>query len=124
MATWNSETLNRLSGPDELRISSRRDDGTHSNPVIIWSVKVGDELFARSVYGPDKPWYRAVRNRGVGRIDVQGEVVDVNFETPWEGQLDEVDEAYRQKYGHYPSIVPECLTPIARSATIRITPVE
>lgn len=122
MTTWNPETLDQLSKPHEMKISSRRDNGTHSNPVIIWSVKVGDQFFARSVYGPEKPWYRAVANRGVGRITVSGETLDVNFEAPYRDHLDDIDEAYRQKYAGYPTIVTSCVTAEARSATIRITP--
>ena len=122
MTDWNQETLERLSGPDELMISSRRVDGSFSKPVIIWAVRVGDQFFARSVYGVEKPWYRAVANRGAGQITVGDETIDVNFDAPYTQRLDEIDDAYCAKYARYPTIVPTCLTEEARAATIKITP--
>jgi hypothetical protein len=35
---------------------------------------------------------------------------------------DEIDAAYRSKYGRYPSIVPHIITLDARAATIKIVP--
>lgn len=122
MPGWNENLLDRFAESEEIRISSRRRDGSLSNPVIIWTVRVGDELFARSTYGPDKPWYRSVSLRQQGKISADGDEIDVDFETPLTDNLDQVDEAYLQKYRQYPTIVPSCVTEMARSTTIRITP--
>ena len=124
MTQWTRDDLERYSTPDELHISSRRDDGSFSRPVTIWMVAVGDDLYARSVHGSDVPWYQAVKNRAVGRITVNGSTRDVRFEAPIQSGLDEIDQAYQKRYAHYPSIVPTCLTAMARECTFRISPVD
>jgi len=120
--TWNPQELATIARAEELRVSSRRQDGSYSRPVIVWSVQVGDDLFIRSVYGPDKPWYRSVTLRGVGRITAGGLTKDVTFETPITDNLDAIDQAYLTKYAHYPSIVPSCVNSLARGTTTRILP--
>ena len=50
-ATWTRGELDRIGAAEELRIASRRRNGTLRNPVTIWVVRVGNELYVRSVYG-------------------------------------------------------------------------
>ncbi|MFN2107909.1 MAG: DUF2255 family protein [Candidatus Promineifilaceae bacterium] len=38
-----------MGNAEELRIASLRSDGTLRKPVIIWVVRVGDDLYVRSV---------------------------------------------------------------------------
>jgi hypothetical protein len=46
MSTWTSDELVRIGGAEELRIAPLRADGTLRNPVIIWVVRHGDELYS------------------------------------------------------------------------------
>jgi len=53
MAGWTDDELDRIDAQDELQIAGRRRDGWLRDPVIIWMVRDGDELYVRSVNGPD-----------------------------------------------------------------------
>ena len=65
---WSSEELQRIGGSTEVQVSSERGDGTVRPYVTIWIVQVGDELYVRSAYGTDNPWYRRAKASGAGRI--------------------------------------------------------
>lgn len=119
---WDHATLERVADADELHISSQRKDGSFSPPITIWSVRVGDDLFVRSVNGPETPWYRSVALRGRGHISAGGVDIDVDFDTPVTTGLDAIDAAYRKKYAHLSQYVPPCLTEKARATTTRIAP--
>ncbi len=51
MTTWMSEELNKIGNAEELQIASLRHDGTLRKPVTIWVVRLGDDLYVRSVNG-------------------------------------------------------------------------
>ena len=51
MTAWTSDELTRIGTADELEIASARPDGTLRNPRTIWVVRVGDDLYVRSMYG-------------------------------------------------------------------------
>ncbi len=63
MTTWTSDELTRIATAEELEISSRRGDGTLRNPVTIWVVRLGDDLYIRSVNGRTSDWFRSVQLR-------------------------------------------------------------
>jgi hypothetical protein len=124
MTVWTSEELDRIGGADELRIRSLRRDGTLSNPVTIWVVRVADGLYVRSAYG-DRAWLRATRVRHEGRISAGGIETDVAFEAAAPETADAIDAAYRKKYHHHGAqYVDSAVTPEARATTIRLLPRE
>ena len=51
MATWTSDELTKIGKAEELEIGSLRRDGTRRDPVTIWVVRLGDELYVRAVKG-------------------------------------------------------------------------
>lgn len=51
MTTWTSDELNKIGTAEELQIASLQRDGTLQKPVIIWVVRVGDDLYVRPIYG-------------------------------------------------------------------------
>ena len=51
MTKWTSEELTKIGTAEELRIASLRRDGTLRNPVTIWVVRLGDDLYVRSANG-------------------------------------------------------------------------
>ena len=51
MTTWTSDELNEINTAEELEIASLRPDGTLRNPVTIWVVRHGDDLYVPSVNG-------------------------------------------------------------------------
>ncbi len=87
MTTWKDDDLSRIGAADELEIQTRRRGGTLRNPVTIWVVRHGDDLFVRSAYGPNNPWYRRAMASGTGRIRAGGVARDVSFaEAPPDAQ--------------------------------------
>jgi hypothetical protein len=120
MTTWTNDELTRIGDADELRIAGCRADGTLRKLVIIWQVRVGDELYVRSVNGPDAAWFRGTQLTGEGRIESGGVAKDVVFIR--DDTVDaEVDAAYRAKYGS--SIHVDAITnALATSTTLRVEP--
>ena len=58
MILWTNDELNIIGNADELQIAALRADGTLRKPVIIWVVRLGDELYVRSVNGRTSAWFR------------------------------------------------------------------
>ncbi len=99
-----------------------REDGSLTKPVTIWAVRVGDELYVRSVRGDAGGWYRAAERRHEGRIEGGEVAVDVVFEDAARQLDDEIDAAYKEKYG-YPSIPVDSVSADgAKATTIRVVP--
>jgi hypothetical protein len=124
MTTWTSNELNKIGTAEELEIASLRRDGTLRNPRTIWVVRLGDDLYVRSVYGRTSAWFRGVQARHEGRIQAGGVEKDVAFvEEADPGLNDQIDAAYRTKYRRYAeSIINSIVSPEARSATIKLVP--
>jgi len=79
MTTWTSDELDKVAAEDELQIASVRRDGTLRNPVTIWVVRLGDDLYVRSVNGRTSAWFRGTRDRHNGHIRAGGVEKDVTF---------------------------------------------
>jgi hypothetical protein len=123
MTTWTSEELTRIENAEELRIASLRRDGTLGSWRTIWVVRLGDDIYVRSVNGPTSAWYRGTRARQEGRIQAGGVDKDVAFVDAAPGLNDQVDAAYRAKYGHYAAYIIKAITsPEASSTTIQLVP--
>ena len=122
MTTWTSDELSKIGNAEELEIASMRKDGTLRDPVIIWVVRVGDELFVRPVNGRSG-WWRGTQTRKEGHIRAGGVEKDVTFADGDSSAGDQIDAEYRRKYRRYAAnIVNSVLTPQAREATIKLAP--
>jgi hypothetical protein len=120
---WTSDELTKIDAADELEIASTRRDGTLRSPTTIWVVRLGDDLYVRSVNGRTAAWFRGSQVRHEGQIRTGGVEKDVTFAYVDEDIDDQIDDAYRDKYRRYSSsIVGSVLTPEARSATIKLVP--
>jgi hypothetical protein len=98
-------------------------DDTLRKSVIIWVVRVGDELYVRSANGRSSAWFRGVLVRHEGRIWAGGVEKDVTFIEETNADInDKIDEAYLTKYKHYPQWVAPMVTPEVQAATIKLTP--
>ena len=124
MTTWTSDELSKIGTAEELEIASLRRDGTLRNPVTIWVVRHGDDLFVRSVNGRKGTWFRSTQARREGRIQAGGVDNDVTFVEEADPDLnDQIDAAYRTKYRSYAaSIISSIVSAKARSATIKLVP--
>jgi len=122
MSTWTSDELDRIGAADELELAAVRRDGTRRDPVTMWVVRHGDDLYVRSVNGRGSSWFRGAQIRHEARIQSGG--VDRDVLLVETGDLsDELDAAYRTKYRRYAaSIVDSIVSPEARAATLRLVP--
>lgn len=122
MDTWTSDELNRIEAVDELEIASLRHDGALRRPVTIWAVRLGGDLYVRSVNGRGAAWFRGAQDRHEGRIWAGGVEKDVRL-VEIDDLNDAIDAAYRTKYRRYAaSIVDSIVSPQARAATLKLTP--
>jgi hypothetical protein len=124
MTTWTSEELNKIGKADELQLTSLRRDGTLRKPVTIWVVRLGDDLYVRSVNGRTSAWFRGTQARHAGHIQAGSVEKDVTFvEEADAAIIDQIDNAYRTKYRRYsPQYVDPMMVPEARAATIKLVP--
>jgi hypothetical protein len=123
MTAWTREELDRIGTAQELQLASLRRDGTLRNPRTIWVVRVGDDLYVRSMYGRGGGWFPGTQVRHQGRIRAGGVDKDVTFADADPGLDDQIDAAYRDKYRRYgPNIIGSVVNPEARAATIKLLP--
>lgn len=123
MSTWSNDELSKIGNVEELQIAGLRENGILRKPVIIWVVRVGDDLYVRSAHGRNSAWFRGVLVRHKGRIWAGGVEKDTAFlEETDPGINDQIDAAYLAKYGRYPQYVAPMVTPEVRAATIKILP--
>jgi hypothetical protein len=124
MTAWDTADLARIGEADEMQISPRRSDGTLNDPVTIWVVRDGDDLYVRSYRGTKALWYRGVQARHEGHIttgDVDRDVKLVDETDP--GVNERLDTAYRSKYlRHGAQYVDPMVAPTARETTLKLVP--
>ncbi len=125
MTAWTNDELTKIGTAEELEIASLRSDGTLRKSRTIWVVRVGDDLYVRSVNGRDSDWFRGVLMRHEGRVEAGGIDKNVTFVEVDAGDAvnEPIDAAYRSKYHRYAaSIINTTLTPKAHSATLKLVP--
>lgn len=122
-AGWAAAELDRIGRAEELQVASHRSDGTLRPDVTIWGVRVGDEVFVRSAYGTDNPWFRRAVASGTGRVRAGGVERQVRFEDAADADHPAIDAAYHAKYDRYGAgIVGTVTGPAAPPTTLRLTP--
>jgi hypothetical protein len=123
MPTWTSDELTKIGGAVEVELASERADGTLRPFVTMWIVRTDADLYVRSAYGPDNPWYRRARASGVGRIRAGGIERDVTFTEADPSVHTAIDTAYHAKYDRYgPKIVGTVVGSAAAAVTLRLVP--
>ncbi|HTE69488.1 MAG TPA: DUF2255 family protein [Actinomycetes bacterium] len=123
MTGWTSDELTKIGTAQELQIASLRRDGTLRNPRTIWVVRVGDDLYVRSMHGRAGGWFPGTQVRHQGHIGAGGVDKEVTFADADPDLNDQIDAAYRDKYRRYgPSIIGGVVNPGARAATIKLIP--
>jgi hypothetical protein len=124
MTAWTGDELARIGTADELAIAPLRPDGTLRNPVTIWVVRHGDDLYVRSYRGPGGAWFRGTQARHEGHIRAGGVDKDVTFVTETDPAVnDQIDAAYRAKYHRYSgTYVDPMVAPAARATTLKLVP--
>jgi len=123
MTIWTADELQRIGDATELGVSSVREDGTLRPYVTIWVVRVGDDVYIRSMSSAGTPWYRRAKASGVGRIKAGGVERDVTFAEAAPDVHASIDTAYHTKYDRYgPGPVDPVVGPGAAPVTLRLLP--
>jgi hypothetical protein len=123
MSAWTSDELDKIAAADELQLASEQPDGTLRKPVTIWVVRLGDDVYVRSVNGRTSHWFRGTEDRHQGHVRAGGVDKDVRFVEAGDDVIDEIETAYRTKYQRYDAgEVDPLLTPNARAATLELVP--
>jgi hypothetical protein len=123
MSGWTADELTRIGQADELDISSRRPDGSLRPLVTVWGARFRDDLYVRSAYGHDNPWFQRALASGEGRLRAGGVERDIAFEVPASDVDEDLTAAYHAKYDRYgPSIVGTVVSPEAARSTLRLVP--
>jgi hypothetical protein len=122
---WSADELERIDTAEELRIATRRADGTLRRAVPVWVVRASGQVYVRTWYRRDNGWFGHAVDARRARISVPGVAADVAVEDVGaraEPRAD-VDAAYRAKYGRYGgSSVDRMVTDDAAATTLRLTP--
>lgn len=100
--TWTPEQLALVDAARELEIAVHRADGTLRPWTPIWVVHVVGDVYVRTWYRRDTGWFGlALRTRRahvrVPGVEVEVHIEDVGVGPP--GVREDVDDAYRNKYG-------------------------
>ena len=127
MTSWTRNDLERIGAADELQLATFKQDGTLRKPVVIWVVRVGDDLYVRSYRGHEAAWFQHTQRRPKGRIVADGVTKDVTFvdASGDEALNNKIDAAYRSKYQRYgATYVDPMVAPQARATTLNLVPSE
>ena len=123
MSTWTSDELSKIGAAEELDLASVRSDSTLRKPVTMWVVRRDDDLYVRSVNGRTSSWFRGAQARHEAHIEAGGVDKDVLL-VETDDVNDELDAAYRSKYGdRYPADhVDPMVSPEVRATTLKLVP--
>jgi|SRR5436309_2022676 hypothetical protein len=127
MSGWTHNDLERMGAAEELQLATFKKDGTLRKPVVIWVVRVGDELYVRAYRGREGAWLRHTQQWPEGRIVADGVTKDVTFvdASSDEALNNKIDAAYQSKYRRYSATyVDPMIAPQARATTLKLVPSE
>jgi hypothetical protein len=124
MNTWSANELSMIEAADEMEIAPSRRDGSLREPVTVWVVREGGDLFVRSYRGAEGRWYRGAQVRHEGHIRSGDIDKDVAFVAETDHAANaRIDTAYLDKYGRYGAqFVEPMLAEAARATTLRLVP--
>jgi hypothetical protein len=123
MTVWTSDELDKIGTAEELEIIPQQRNGARRNPVTIWVVRLGDDLYVRSYRGRGGAWFRAAQVRHEGWIRAGGVEKDVTFMAESDPNINaQIDAAYRAKYGRYPQYVAPMVAAEVRATTLKLVP--
>jgi len=125
MTIWARSDLEKIGAAIHLQLATFKKDGALRQPVTLWVVRVGDDLYMRSYRGRDGAWFRQIQRRPEGRISADGVTSDVTFAdaSSDEALNTEIDAAYHSKYHRYSATyVAPMIAPLARATTLKLVP--
>jgi hypothetical protein len=57
------DELDRFGAAEEIELAPVESDDASRRAVVIWIVRLGDDLYVRSAYGRGSAWFRAVQTQ-------------------------------------------------------------
>lgn len=117
-------TVEDLAAAREPEVATVKKDGTPGF-VHFWTVRVGDDIYARSYKGPSGGWYSAAIEQGRTKLRLDGREIPVEVEMVGPELREEIDGAYQAKYGANPAdrdYVAPMLLDGAVATTVRLKP--
>lgn len=123
-STWRTDELALITQADDFHVAPYRDNHvTLGIPAWTWAVAVDGELYVRAFNGTRASWYQSAVRERAGQISAAGMKKLVAFE-PVAGAINQqIDAAYRAKYGSS-RYLDTMLGERASAATLRIRPAE
>jgi len=123
VANFDAQTLQAIDETAEVDIETKRRDGS-AKRTTIWIMVDGDEVFVRSVRGPDGAWYRAIKLDGEGRVHVGDRSVAVRATAAADAAtVERVSGAIKRKYeSRWPGPTEAMLRPETLGTTVRLEP--
>ena len=125
MTNWTHTDLERIGAAEELQLATFKRDGKLRKPVVIWVVRLGDDLYVRSWRGPTGAWFRHIQQRPEARIVAGGVTKNVMLvdASSDEALNNKIDAAYQSKYQRYSATyVDPMIAPQARATTLKLVP--
>lgn len=121
MTGWDEGTLDVFGSAEEITIGTIHNGALVNVP--IWIVRVGPDIYIRSFRGTGARWYtRAIKQRHA-TISTGNLAINMRLETVGDTFRNEIDAAYRAKYGRYgDSYIGPMTSPGAVETTMRLTP--
>ncbi|MFB7494380.1 DUF2255 family protein [Streptomyces sp. NPDC056161] len=120
MNPWTSDETSRIAAAHALSLATEDRDGTPGDPVPLGFVTVGGDIYIRAYRGARSRWYRTARRSRRARVGIEGMERAVTVETAEPGRAEEIDAAYRSKYGAGDS--GPVMSRVARAATLKLVP--
>jgi hypothetical protein len=123
VANFDAQTLQAIADTAEVDIETRRRDGS-AKRTTIWIMADGDQVFIRSVRGPDGAWYRAITRDGEARVHVGDHAVAVRATAAADtATVERVSEAIKRKYeSRWPGPTAAMLRPETLGTTLKLEP--
>lgn len=100
--SWTPEQLAAVDVARELEIAVRRADESLRPWTPIWVVRVAGDVYVRTWYRRDSGWFGLALRTRRARVRALGLEADVRIEDVGvgpSGLREDVDSAYRDKYG-------------------------
>lgn len=126
MARTSQDLLWKLAESDEVDIETRRDVRSPVHRTTIWIVPTRDGLYVRSMNGKRGRWWQEATANPRVTIRVGPEKVEAVTELEKNPSvLEEVNEAYREKYNErWPDATDSMLRPPVVDTTLRLAEVK
>lgn len=125
MTAWTREELTAMDAATELRISTRRPDGTLRAAIPIWHTTVGDALYIRSARGPENGWFVRALRAGTGQVSAGGVTKEVTFELADPSVRDELTATLHRKYDRFgPAPIAAITGPDVLQTTLKVMPAD